>query len=219
MDLCAGRPAILRRCRAGGAYFYSPDRAGGHPAPHLANFTGFLQADTHAEFAVLYDEAWTRPGPITEVACSGYRRREFFVQCEHHKSAVAREALDRIAAIYAIEAKAAFEPADEHVAHRRDAALLIEEFFILAEATCAKLSAKSALAAAFRDTINRRCALTRFLTDSRLKIDNNIAENGMHPVALGRKNYLFAGSDAGGNRSASSYMLVQTGRSRVSSRG
>ncbi len=74
------------------------------------------------------------------------------------------------------------------------------------------MSAKSALAAAFRYTTKRRQALTRFLTEGRLEIDNNIAENGMRPVALGRKNYLFAGSDAGGDRAASIYTIVQTAR-------
>jgi transposase len=194
------------------AYFYSPDRGGAHPAAHLANFTGFLQADAYAGFAALYDEARTKPGPITEVACWAHCRREFFDQWEHTKSTVAREALDRIAAIYAIEAKAAFSLPEERVAHRRDAAVLIKAFFVWAEYTCEKLSAKSALAAAFRYTLNRREALTRFLTDGRLEIDNNIAENGMRPIALGRKNYLFAGSDAGGVRAASIYTIVQTAR-------
>jgi hypothetical protein len=196
------------------AHFYSPDRDGAHPRAraHLANFTGFLQAEAYAGFAALYDEARTRREPITEAACWAHCRREFFDHWEHPKSPVAREALDRIAAIYAIEAKAAFAPADERVAHRRDAAVLIEAFFVWAEATCAKLSAKSALAAAFRYTINRRQPLTRFSSDGRLEIDNNIAENGMRPVALGRKNYLFAGSDAGGDQAASIYALVQTAR-------
>ena len=194
------------------AYFYSPDRGGAHPAAHLASFAGFLQADGYTGFAALYDEARTKPGPITEVACWAHCRRKFFDQWEHTKSPVAREALDRIAAIYAIEAKAAFAPADERVAHRREAATLIEAFFVWAEATCPKLSAKSALAVAFRYTINRREALTRFLTDGRLEIDNNIAENGMRPIALGRKNYLFAGSDTGGVRAASIYTIVQTAR-------
>ncbi len=108
----------------------SPGHGGAHPRAHLANFTGFLQADAYAGFAALYDEARTRPGPITEVACWAHCRREFFDQWEHHKSPVAREALNRIAAIYAIEAKAAFAPADERVAHRRDAAVLIEAFFV-----------------------------------------------------------------------------------------
>jgi hypothetical protein len=89
---------------------------------------------------------------------------------------------------------------------------LLEAFFAWAERTMGKLSTKSALAEAFRYAITRRGALSRFLTDARLEIDNNIAENGMRGVALGRKNYLFAGSDAGGERAAAMYTLVQTAK-------
>ena len=193
-------------------YFYSPDRGGAHPASHLAQFCGFLQADGYSGFAALYDTGRTDPGPITEVACWAHCRREFFDQWEHNKSAVAREALDRIAAIYAIEAKAAFAPTDERVAHRAEAAPLVASFFTWAAATEAKLSAKSALAVAFRYALNRQEALSRFLTDGRLEIDNNIAENGMRTIALGRKNYPFCGSNTGGERAAAIYTIVQTAK-------
>ena len=86
----------------------------------------------------------------------------------------------------------------------------MDDFFAWAHATVAKLSAKSNLAEAFRYAINRREALSRFVTDGRLEIDNNIAENAMRCAALGRRNYLFAGSDTGGERVASIYTLVQT---------
>ena len=99
------------------AYFYSPDRGGEHPASHMAAFTGLLQADGYAGFEALYGARRATPGPITEVACWAHCRRGFFDEWEHRKSAVAKEALDRIAAIYAIEAKAAFAPAAERVAH------------------------------------------------------------------------------------------------------
>ena len=85
-------------------------------------------------------------------------------------------------------------------------------FFVWAAAITAKLSAKSSLAGAFNYAINRREALSRFITDGRLEVDNNIAENAMRCVALGRKNYLFAGSNAGGDRAASIYTLVQTAK-------
>ncbi len=130
----------------------------------------------------------------------------------HRKSAVAKQALDRIAAIYAIEAKTAFALAAERVAIRTETAPLLDTFFAWAEAAVAKLSAKSALATAFRYAINRREALSCFVTDGRLEIDNNIAENGMRIIALGRKNFLFAGSDAGGVRAAAIYTLVQTAK-------
>jgi transposase len=190
------------------AYFYSPDRGAKHPAAHMAAFTGFLQADGYAGFEALYDPARTKPGPITEVACLAHCRRKFYDVWEATKSPVAKEALDRIAAVYAIEEKARFAPAAERVEHRRETAPLIEAFFHWAKATVVKLSGKSALGEAFRYTIKRQDALTRFVTDGRLEVDNNIAENAMRKIALGRRNYLFAGSDSGGDRAASIYTLV-----------
>jgi transposase len=194
------------------AYFYSPDRSGQHPADHLASFTGFLQADGYAGFEALYDAARSEPGSITEVACWAHCRRKFFDVWDSTKSPVSKEAIDRIAAFYAIEAKAQFAPPAERLAHRAETAPLLAGFFEWAEKTIAKLSAKSELAEAFRYTLKRREALSRFLTDARLEIDNNVAENAMRGIALGRKNYLFAGSDTGGDRAAAMYTLVQTGK-------
>jgi transposase len=194
------------------AYFYSPDRAGAHPAAHMATFTGLLQADGYTGFEKLYDPTRGKPGPITEVACWAHARRGFFDEWEHHKSATAKQAIDRIAAIYAIEARAAFAPVSERVQLRRETVPLLDAFFDWAEAAAAKVSAKSALADAFRYAINRREALSRFVTDGRLEVDNNIAENAMRCIALGRKNYLFAGSDIGGERAASIYTIVQTAK-------
>ena len=192
------------------AYFYSPDRGGEHPAAHLATFTGLLQADGYAGFAALYHPARTKPGPIIEVACWAHCRRKIFDVWDATKSPVAREALDRIGAIYDIEARARFVPAAERVAHRTETAPLLEAFFTWTEATLTKLSAKSALAEAFRYILKRRVALSRFLDDGRLEVDNNAAENAMRCIAVGRRNYLFAGSDAGGDRAAAIYTLVRT---------
>ncbi len=194
------------------AYFYSPDRIGARPAAHLENYTGFLQADGYAGFGKLYGPERIKPGPIIEVACWAHARRGFFDEWEQHKSATAKEALDRIAAIYAVEARAAFAPVCEREVLRRETAPLIDAFFNWAEAMVAKLSAKSNLAEAFRYAINRREALSRFITDGRLEIDNNLAENAMRCIALGRKNYLFAGSDSGGERAASIYTIVRTAK-------
>ncbi len=193
-------------------YFYSPDRGGEHPATHMAAFTGFLQADGYAGFEKLYNPARTKPGPITEVACWAHCRRKFYDAWEATKSPVAKEALDRIGAIYAIEDKARFAPAAERVEHRRETAAILDGFFDWADKTVAKLPGKLALAEAFRYTIKRRVALSRFLTDGRLEVDNNTAENAMRGIAIGRKNYLFCGSDAGGERAAAIYTLVQTAR-------
>jgi transposase len=199
------------------AYFYSPDRGGEHPAAHLASFTGFLQADGYAGFEALYrprriESSLSANAGITEVACWAHCRRKFFDVWVSQKSATAKEAIDRIAAFYEIEAKARFAPAAERLAHRAETIPLLAAFFDWANKTVTKLSAKAELAEAFRYTIKRREALSRFLTDARLEIDNNIAENAMRGIALGRKNYLFAGSDTGGERAAVMYTIVQTAK-------
>ena len=199
------------------AYFYSPDRSGEHPARHLASFSGFLQADGYAGFEALYDQRASDQDlrtnqAITEVACWAHCRRRFFDVWDGKKSPVAKEAIDRIATFYAIEAKARFAPPDERLTHRADTAPLLAAFFDWASKVVTRLSAKSELAEAFRYTLKRQDALSRFLTDARLEIDNNIAENAMRGIALGRKNYLFAGSDTGGERAAAVYSILQTAK-------
>ena len=199
------------------AYFYSPDRGGEHPAAHLAYFRGFLQADGYSGFAALYEPRQAGPeaaatAAITEVACWSHCRRKIFDVWETTKSAVAKAALDQIAELYIIEDKARFAPPAERLAHRAAAIPLLDAFFAWAQAAERKLSARSALAEALRYTIKRRTALTRFATDARLEPDNNIAENAMRGIALGRRNWLFAGSDAGGDRAAAMYSILQTAK-------
>ncbi|HLY89369.1 MAG TPA: IS66 family transposase, partial [Acetobacteraceae bacterium] len=197
------------------AFFYSPDRKGERPHEHLTDFTGFLQADAYAGYEALYDSGRTVPGPIVEVGCWAHCRRKYFDVWEATKSAVAKEALDRIAAIYVIEAEARDRPIGERVAIRAKACPLIDGFFDWGHAMLGKLSAKSALADAFRDTLKRREALSRFLSDGRLETDNNRAENCLRGVALGRKNWTFAGSDAGGESAAASYTIIETALCRA----
>ena len=216
-SMCATIGRSLVRAPPAAAYFYSPDRGGQHPADHMAGFGGFLQADGYARIEALYDIGRTTSGvpanaSITELACWAHCRRKFFDVWQATKSPVAKEALDRIATIYVIEAKAQFTLAAERVDHREETGPLLEAFFRRADATVVKMSAKSALAEAFRYTIKRRKALSRFVTDGRSEADNNIAENAMRAIAVGRKNYLFCGSDAGGDRAASIYTLVQTAK-------
>ena len=197
----------------GAAYFYSPDRGGEHPAQHLAGFAGFLQADAYAGFEALYDQRRRAPGTaITEVACWAHCRRNIFEVWETTKSPVAKAGLDQIALIYAIEDKARFAPPAERLAHRADTIPLIDAFFAWAETTERKLSARSGLAEALRYMIKRRIALSRFAADARLEADNNIAENAIRPIALGRRNWLFAGSNTGGERAASMYSILQTAK-------
>jgi transposase len=199
------------------AYFYSPDRGGEHPAIHLATFAGFLHADGYAGFDALYKTRRTSSGlvanaGIVEVACWAHCRRKFYDCWVAKKSTVAKGAIDRIAAFYAIEAKARFAPSDERLMHRAETAPLLAAFFEWAGEVVTKLSAKSPLAEAFNYTLKRREALSRFLTDGRLEIDNNIAENALRSIVLGRKNYLFAGADSGGDRAAAMYSIVQTAK-------
>lgn len=198
-------------------YFYSPDRGGAHPAAHLASFTGFLQADAYSGFAALYEPRKASPeGPampaITEVACWAHCRRAIFDVWQTTKSTVAKAALDQIAEFYAIEDKARFAPPAERLAHRAATVPLLDAFFTWAQAAERKLSARSELAEALRYIIKRRTALTRFATDPRLEADNNIAENAIRCIALGRRNWLFAGSHSGGERAAAMYSILQTAK-------
>ena len=198
-------------------YFYSPDRGGEHPAAHLAHFTGFLQADAYSGFAALYEPRKAGPGlpmmpAITEVACWAHCRRSIFDVWQSTKSTVAKAALDRIAQFYAIEDKARFAPPDERLAHRTAIIPLLDAFFTWAQTAERKLSARSELAQALRYIIKRRTALTRFATDARLEADNNIAENAIRCIALGRRNWLFAGSHSGGERAAAMYSILQTAK-------
>ena len=128
------------------------------------------------------------------------------------KSTVAKAALDQIAQFYAIEDKARFAPPAERLVHRAATIPLLDAFFAWAQATERKLSARSELAEALRYIIKRRTALTRFATDARLEADNNIAENAIRGIALGRRNWLFAGSHSGGERAAAMYSILQTAK-------
>lgn len=118
-----------------------------------------------------------------------------------------------LATVYAIEARNAFAPIEERVERRRNMATPSDNFFAWTRATLAKLSAKSNLADAWRHALNRQEALSRFVTDGWLEIDNNTAEkNAMSCIAVGRKNYLPAGSGSGGDRAAAIYIITRTAK-------
>jgi transposase len=185
-------------------FAYSPDRKGEHPQAHLSNFTGTLQADGYAGFDQIY-----AAGRIQEAACWAHVRRKFYDLEVAHKSPVAAEALERIAALYAIEKEIRGRPPDERreVRNTRSRPLLesLKQWF---EETLGKLSRKSDTAMAVRYALGRWEALLRFCDDGRIEIDNNAAERALRVVALGRKNFLFAGSDGGGESAAAIYSLV-----------
>jgi transposase len=185
-------------------FAYSPDRKGEHPQGHLGHFTGTLQADGYAGFDAVYET-----GRIQEAACWAHVRRKFYDLHVAHKSPVAAEAMERIAALYAIEKEIRGHPADERREVRGTRARpLLDSLKQWLEETLGKLSRKSDTAMAVRYALSRWKALLRYCDDGRIEIDNNAAERSLRTVALGRKNYLFAGSDAGGERAAAIYSLI-----------
>jgi hypothetical protein len=192
-----------------GVWFaYSPDRKGEHPQGHLRHFSGTLQADGYAGVDKVYET-----GRIREAACWAHVRRKFYDLHIAHHSPVAQEALERIVALYAIEREIRGRPPDERRAIRQTRARpLLESLRAWLESCLTKLSQKSDTAAAVKYALGRWEALTRYAEDGSLEIDNNAAERALRAVALGRKNYLFAGSDTGGERAAILYSLIGTAK-------
>ena len=210
----AAPPAVL--------YRYTPDRKGEHCRKELATFTGWLHADGYAGFGRLYEIAAARsadtaplagPPRVAEVGCWSHVRRGFFDEWTQHKSAIAKEALDRIGALFDIERPIAGSPPDiRRAVRQRTARPKIDALAIWLDEQLQKIPGKSDLAGAIRYARSRWVALTRYLDDGRLEISNNAAENQIRPAAVGRKNWLFCGSDVGGECAAAFYTLVRTAR-------
>jgi len=189
-------------------YAFSPDRKGEHPQHHLEAFTGILQADGYAGYSKLYES-----GRIAEAACWAHVRRKFFDLFEANQSPPAAQAIERIGALYAIEKQIRGLPPDERRAVRQARSRpLLDALHGWLQQTLATLSQKSAMAKAIRYALTRWVALGRYCDDGRIEIDNNAAERALRCVALGRKNYLFVGSDAGGDRAAAIYSLLGTAK-------
>ncbi len=185
-------------------FAYSPNRRGEHPQAHLKSFRGVLQADAYGGFDALYAD-----GTIQEAACWAHVRRKFFDVHKAQGSPLAAEALKRIGALYGIEEAVRGKPPQERRAIRETQATpLLEGLHTWLQETLRSLSQKSALAEAIRYALKLWTALVRYAGDGRIEIDNNAAERSLRAIALGRKNYLFAGSDAGGERAAAIYSLI-----------
>jgi hypothetical protein len=185
-------------------FAYSPDRKGEHPAGHLQSYSGVLQADGYAGFNRLYEK-----GRIVEAACWAHVRRKFHDLYQAHRSPIAKEALERIAQLYGIEQDIrGRSPAERREFRQARSRPLLEAMHVWLKATLAKLSQKSDVAVAIRYAFERWGALLRFCEDGRVEMDNNAAERALRAVAIGRNNYLFAGSDAGGERAAVVYSLL-----------
>jgi transposase len=185
-------------------FAYSPDRKGEHPQGHLADFSGILQADGYAGFTKIYDG-----GRVLEAACWAHVRRKFVDLHELHKSPVAADALDRIGALYVIEREIRGRLPHERCAVRQERSRpLLDAMKAWLELTLGTLSQKSEAAKAIRYALHRWTALGRYCDDGRIEIDNNAAERALRGVAVGRRNFMFAGSDAGGECAAAMYSLL-----------
>jgi transposase len=202
-------------------FFYSRDRTAEHPERHLCDYAGILQADAYAGFNRLY-EAGRKPGPITEASCWAHGRRKFFELADVTAKArgelaviapLALEAVKRIDAIFDIEREINGRSIEERLAVRRErVAPLLSDLEAWMQAQRAKLSRHNDVAKAMNYMLTRWDTFTRFLDDGRICLTNNAAERALRGIALGRKSWLFAGSDRGGERAAVMYTLIQTAR-------
>ena len=203
-------------------YFYSADRAAIHPQRHLADYSGILQADAYAGFSALY-QSDREAGPITEAACWAHARRKFFELADvaskaRNKSTaalspIAIAAVQKIDLIFAAERAINGRPMHERLAARQsDVAPLVDELLAWMSSERARLSRHNDVAKAFDYMLKRVEAFTRFLGDGRICLSNNAAERVLRGIALGRKAWLFAGSDRGGERAAVMFTLIETAK-------
>jgi hypothetical protein len=201
---------------------YSRNRKGEHPTRHLADFAGVLQADAYSGFNPLLDPK-RKPGPITPALCWAHSRRKFFELADLKKQArsktqlqispMALEAVRRIDALFDIERAINGRPAEERLKIRKEkSAPLVAELEAWMREERAKLSKHAAVAKAMDYMLRRWDGFARFLEDGRICLTNNAAERALRGLALGRKSWLFAGSDRGGDRAAVMYTLIGTAK-------
>ena len=191
-------------------FYYSRNRAGEHPQGHLAGYIGLMQADAFNGYNDLY-RANRKPAPILEAACWSHGRRKFFDLAKTGEAPIAAEAVRRIDELFAIERAINGKAPEQRLAVRREkSALLVTDLEIWMRQQRTLLSAGNDTAKAINYLLNRWAAFTRFLDDGRVCLTNNAAERALRGVAVGRRNWTFAGSDAGGHRAAAVYTLIET---------
>ncbi|SFQ67867.1 Transposase [Roseivivax halotolerans] len=189
-------------------YRVSPDRKGQHPKDHLAGYRGWMHADGYAGFEDIY-----RSSDIHEVACMAHVRRKFVDVHRAQGSAIADEAIRRIAQLYAIEKEARGSPPDRRVEIRQaKGAPIFDGLESWMHAQLPTITGKSPLAMAIRYGLTRMKRLRPYLDHGFLELDNNTAERAMRSVAIGRKNYLFVGSQTGGRSAAIAYTPIETAK-------
>jgi transposase len=193
-------------------YLYSPDRKSAHAQTLLEGCRGFLHADGYAGFNGLYGpDPASGDARLIEVACWAHGRRKLFEVHAATGSAIAQETLQRMATLFNIEAEInGHAPEHRHTVRQERSLPMLADLKDFLAAALASISRKSSLAGAIRYSLSRWPALCRFAHDGRLEMTNNSAERAIRPLALGRKNYLFAGSDRGGRRAALIYTIAQT---------
>jgi transposase len=209
--------AIARDDRAWGgtdppavAYTYAPGRGAVHALKLLETYRGIVQCDGYAAYKSIADDA--RAGDAIMLAfCWAHLRRKFFDIAKGGSAPIASEALERIAALYAIEKTIRGRSADaRHAVRQEKSKPLVLALKTWLDEQLARVSAKSVIAEAIRYGLNHWDGLTRFLEDGRIELDTNIVERGMRPIALNRKNALFAGHDQGAENWAAIASLVET---------
>jgi transposase len=192
----------------GVVYLYAPDRKADHPIRHLAGFVGVLQVDGYAGYKVLAERH-----AVQLAFCWSHVRRKFYELAQAGPAPIASEALTRIAELYRIEGEIRGRSAQERQAIRQDKGRpVVDALEPWLRAKLALISQKSKLAEAIRYALSRWGGLTRFLDDGRIEIDNNVVERSIRPIALNRKNALFAGSDGGAEHWAVIASLVETAK-------
>lgn len=197
----------------GAVYVFAPDWKEEHVHRHLARTRGILQADGYKGYAKLYDPDPDGTPRLREAACWARLRRDFHDEWDKTKSAIAREALDRIGALYDVEREITGRPADIRLAARRKhSAPKVEAFFAWSEQQLPRIPGKGDLAKAFRYGLSRRDAFSLFLSDGRVGVDNNPAERALRPIGVGRRNWLFAGADTGAETLARAMTIIETAK-------
>jgi transposase len=192
-------------------YLYAEDRKGEHPATHLAEFQGILQVDGYSGFKRLLENR--PPGVIRLAFCWAHCRRRFYEIHQATGSPLAEEALRRIGELYRIEAKVRGHPAEERRAVRQERSKpIVEALHAWLTAQLGRVSGHSTLAEAIRYALRHWQGLVLFLEDGRVELDTNTVERAIRPIALGRKNALFAGSDGGARHWAIVASLVATAK-------
>lgn len=195
-------------------YRYAPDRTAEQADALLKGCSGYLHADAYAGFKHLYEpNQKTGASGLMEVACWAHARRKIYEVHAATASPAAHEILTRIGELFAIEADIQGRSSAERQNIRDEQAVpKLDALKTVFEVTLNKISGKSSLAQALRYALSRWSSLTRYTTDGKLEISNNAAERAIRPLAIGRKNWLFAGSDTGGDRAATIYTIIETAK-------